>query len=143
MRLADQASLIESKGKGKVKVPIPGLYADKWGCLVTRIEGLAGGTPLRFGGSWDVVSEKVERYVDPNKPQKVVKKGPHDCYCDVGYNCWSMAGCAAARAQTMPPNVPVTVRDTLARDSRARFASVPCSQQGAHRQLWIAWRLRA
>ena len=24
--------------------------------------------------------------------QRVVKKGPHDCYCEVGYNCWSMAG---------------------------------------------------
>ena len=65
----------------------PPLYRDTVGN-----EGLAGGTPLRFGGQWDVVSQKVERWVDPNKPPRQVKKGPHDCYCDVGYNCWNMAG---------------------------------------------------
>lgn len=75
----------------------PPLYKDTVGN-----EGLSGGTPLRFGGRWDVVSEKVEQYQDPNKPQKVVKKGPHDCYCDVGYNCWSMAGCAPAHHVFMP-----------------------------------------
>ena len=56
----------------------PPLYRDTVGN-----EGLSGGTPLRFGGRWDIVSEKVEPFVDPDKPQKVVKKGPHDCYCDV------------------------------------------------------------
>ena len=65
----------------------PPLYRDSVGN-----QGLAGGTPHRFGGNWDIVSEKVEPYVDPDKAQKVIKKGPHDCYCDVGYNCWSMAG---------------------------------------------------
>ena len=65
----------------------PPLYRDTVGN-----EGLAGGTPLRFGGQWDVVSQKVERWQDPNKAPRQVKKGPHDCYCDVGYNCWNMAG---------------------------------------------------
>jgi hypothetical protein len=63
----------------------PPLYRDTVGN-----EGLAGGTPHRFGGKWDVVSEKVEQQHE--RPQRAVKKGPHECYCDVGYNCWSMAG---------------------------------------------------
>ena len=53
---------------------------------------LAGGTPLRFGGKWDVLSKNLPDKDDDPKPQRVVKKGPHDCYCEVGYNCWSMAG---------------------------------------------------
>ena len=65
----------------------PPLYRDTVGN-----EGLAGGTPLRFGGQWDIVSKKVVFPTDEDKPQRTVKKGPHDCYCDVGYNCWSMAG---------------------------------------------------
>lgn len=46
---------------------------------------LAGGTPLRHGGIWDIVSEKVTPWQDPNKKPNVVKKGPHDCYCEIGY----------------------------------------------------------
>ena len=57
----------------------PPLYRDTVGN-----EGLAGGTPLRFGGQWDVVSQKITPWQDPNKPPRVNKKGPHDCYCDVG-----------------------------------------------------------
>jgi len=64
----------------------PALYRDTVGN-----DGLSGGTPLRMGGQWDIVSAKVAAD-HGNKPQRVVKKGPHDCYCDVGYNCWSMAG---------------------------------------------------
>ena len=64
----------------------PYLYKDTVGD-----DGLAGGTPSRFGGKWDVLTKHIP--VDHgDKPQRVVKKGPHDCYCDVGYNCWSMAG---------------------------------------------------
>ena len=82
----------ESKTELPPSIPVsairnPPLYRDTVGN-----EGLAGGTPLRFGGEWDIVSEKVEKYVDPNKAQRTVKKGPHDCYCDIGFNAWSMAG---------------------------------------------------
>ena len=52
-------------------------------------DGLAGGTKNCFGGVWDIVTPKV---VDEEPKQRVVKKGPHDCYCEIGYNCWSMAG---------------------------------------------------
>ena len=82
----------DSKAELPGSVPIsairnPKLYRDHVGN-----DALAGGTPLRFGGQWDIVSDKVERWVDPNKKPNVVKKGPHDCYCDIGYNAWSMAG---------------------------------------------------
>ena len=73
----------------------PPLYRDTVGN-----DGLAGGTPQRFGGQWDIVSEKVEAWKDPTKGQRVVKKGPHDCYCDIGYNAWNMAGCAPCRPST-------------------------------------------
>ena len=56
----------------------PALYTDTVGN-----DGLAGGTPLRFGGEWDIVSEKVAR-MDPSG-SRTVKKGPHDCYCEIGY----------------------------------------------------------
>lgn len=58
----------------------PALYRDTVGN-----EGLAGGAPLRFGGQWDVVSAKVAPD-HGDKPPRVVKKGPHDCFCEVGYN---------------------------------------------------------
>ena len=82
----------ESKTELPPSIPVsairnPPLYRDTVGN-----EGLSGGTPLRFGGRWDIVSEKVEPWVDPDKPQKVVKKGPHDCYCEIGFAAWSMAG---------------------------------------------------
>ena len=47
----------------------PPLYRDTVGN-----DGLAGGTPQRFGGQWDIVSEKVEPWKDPTKGQRVVKK---------------------------------------------------------------------
>ena len=53
---------------------------------------LAGGTPKRFGGRWDVMSHDIP--LPAYEKQRVVKKGPHDCYCDIGYNCWSKAGTA-------------------------------------------------
>ena len=45
-------------------------------------------------------ARSVWMYFNKDKPidyshqtgQRVVKKGPHDCYCEIGYNCWSMAG---------------------------------------------------
>jgi hypothetical protein len=52
---------------------------------------LAGGTPLRFGGQWDIVSQKVTPWQDPNKKPNVVKKGPHDCYCDIGCAPWDIS----------------------------------------------------
>jgi hypothetical protein len=54
-------------------------------------DSLAGGTPLRFGGRWDVLHKDTPQW-DSGKPQRVVKQGPHDCYCGIGYNCWSQAG---------------------------------------------------
>lgn len=64
----------------------PSLYHDTVGN-----EGLTGGTPKRFGGRWDVLSKDVPTDYG-GKPQRVVKKGPHDNYCEVGFGCWSMAG---------------------------------------------------
>ena len=57
----------------------PALYRDTVGN-----EGLAGGTPLRMGGEWDIVSNKVPQLQDPDKPPRGLQKGPHDCYCEVG-----------------------------------------------------------
>jgi len=65
----------------------PALYKDTVG-----YDGLSGGTPYRFGGRWDVLCKNEPLPEDDDKPQRVVKKGPHDCYCDIGYNAWSMAG---------------------------------------------------
>ena len=65
----------------------PALYRDTVGN-----DGLAGGTPQRFFGKWDVLSKNDPGPDHSDKPQRVVKKGPHDCYCDIGYNAWSMAG---------------------------------------------------
>jgi len=64
----------------------PQLYRDSVGD-----EGLAGGTPKRYGGRWDVTSN-LTPINHGDKPPRVVKKGPHDLYCDIGYNCWNMAG---------------------------------------------------
>lgn len=73
-------------GVPKAALRHPALYQDTVGN-----DGLTGGTPHRFGGRWDVLSR--QREIDHgDKPQRVVKKGPHDCFCEVGYNCWSMAG---------------------------------------------------
>jgi len=88
----EQLGASDSKMELPSRIPVsairnPALYRDTVGN-----DGLAGGTPQRFTGLWDIVSEQVPPFVDPNKPQKVIKKGPHDCYCDVGYNCWNMAG---------------------------------------------------
>ena len=90
----------DSKAEVPSGVPVsairnPFLYQDTVGN-----EGFAGGTPLRFGGQWDIVSAKVEQAQDPDKPPRELRKGPHDCYCDIGYNAWSMAGCATQKAQT-------------------------------------------
>ena len=64
-------------------VAYPFLFTDSVGDL-----GLAGGTPKRFGGRWDCTQTGL-----PNKPpRRVVKKGPHDCYCEIGFAAWSMAG---------------------------------------------------
>jgi len=65
----------------------PALYRDTVGN-----DSLSGGTPYRFGGRWDVLSKNDPEPDRGDKPQRVVKKGPHDCYCDIGYNAWSMAG---------------------------------------------------
>jgi len=65
----------------------PYLYKDTVG-----EQGLAGGAPTRFGGRWDVLTKDMPIDYSHNPTQRVVKKGPHDCYCDIGYNCWSMAG---------------------------------------------------
>merc|ERR1711871_493982 len=64
----------------------PALYKDTVGA-----DGLSGGTPYRFGGRWDVLS-KNEPIDYGEKEPRVVKKGPHDCYCEIGYGAWSMAG---------------------------------------------------
>ena len=64
-------------------VAYPFLFTDSVGDL-----GLAGGTPKRFGGRWDCTQTGL-----PNKPpRRVVKKGPHDCYCEIRCAAWSMAG---------------------------------------------------
>ena len=65
----------------------PDLYRDTVGG-----DCLAGGTPLRFGGRWDVLTKHLPIDHDESKPARVVKKGPHDCYCEIGYNAWKMAG---------------------------------------------------
>ena len=80
-----------SKGELPTSVPVPArkhpeLYRDTVGD-----EGLAGGTPARFGGRWDVLAN-LKPIDHGDKPPRVVKKGPHDLYCDIGYNCWNMAG---------------------------------------------------
>mmetsp|Transcript_49420 Transcript_49420/g.122827 ORF Transcript_49420/g.122827 Transcript_49420/m.122827 type:complete len:191 (-) Transcript_49420:260-832(-) len=70
----------------KAATQYPALFRDTVGD-----EGLAGGTPKRFGGRWDVTAN-LNPVSHEGKPVRVVKKGPHDQYCDIGYNCWKMAG---------------------------------------------------
>jgi len=65
-------------------VSYPFLFTDSVGDL-----GLAGGTPKRFGGKWDCTQRQP---TTDSKPPRVVKKGPHDCYCEIGFGAWSMAG---------------------------------------------------
>ena len=66
----------------------PYLYKDTVGA-----DGLAGGAPTRFGGRWDVLTKDMPiDYSYQGDKQRNLKKGPHDCYCDIGYNCWKMAG---------------------------------------------------
>lgn len=88
----EKAAASDSKTELPSGVPVsalrnPALYRDTVGN-----EGLAGGTPLRFGGDWDIVSEKVAQAQDPNKVPLNRQKGPHDCFCEIGYNCWEKAG---------------------------------------------------
>ena len=71
----------------KAAVSYPHMFRDTVGDL-----GLAGGTPKRFGGRWDCTWAGVPPDKDPSKPPRVVKKGPHDCYCEIGFAAWSMAG---------------------------------------------------
>ena len=65
-------------------VSYPFLFTDSVGDL-----GLAGGTPKRFGGKWDCTQRQPST---DEKPARVVKNGPHDCYCEIGFGAWSMAG---------------------------------------------------
>ena len=70
-------------------------------------ESMVGGTPARFGGKWDCTLthapdgrtfkpwESVGLTINPDgsvseaeKKHREVKVGPHDCYCEVGFNCW-------------------------------------------------------
>ena len=60
----------------------PELVKDSVGDL-----GLAGGTSKRFGGKWDTTANLKPRSGDKLVP--VAKKGPHDCYCEVGFGCFS------------------------------------------------------
>lgn len=64
----------------------PELFRDSVGD-----DALTGGTAKRFGGRWDVTANNVPIDHGSHAP-RVVKKGPHDCYCDIGFNAWSMAG---------------------------------------------------
>ena len=87
----------DSKAELPMGVPVsalrnPKLYVDHVGN-----DMLAGGTPLRFGGQWDIVSEKKELWQDPNKKPNVVKKGPHDCYCEIG--------CASREPKAQPGDI--------------------------------------
>ncbi len=54
-------------------------------------DGLCGGTPKRFGGRWDC-TQRGPNELDGDKPMRVIKNGPHDCYCEIGFGAWSMAG---------------------------------------------------
>ena len=60
----------------------PELVKDSVGDL-----GLTGGTPKRFGGKWDTTANLQPLSRETASP--VAKKGPHDCYCPVGYGCFS------------------------------------------------------
>ena len=72
----------------------PDLYRDSVGD-----EGLAGGTPKRFGGRWDCASTLSGTSQDDSPSRKrEVKKGPHDCYCEIGFGCFSQT------AQARPEN---------------------------------------
>jgi len=53
-------------------------------------DGLAGGTPKRFGGRWDVTTIGQPGF--ETNPSLVVSKGPHDCYCEIGFHAYQMAG---------------------------------------------------
>ena len=87
----------------------PALYKDTVGG-----DGLAGGTPYRFGGRWDVLTKNqpIDYSYKGEKPPRVIKKGPHDCYCDIGYNAWSMAGKVSCA-----DFAPESANSTLARHS--------------------------
>mmetsp|Transcript_24453 Transcript_24453/g.47644 ORF Transcript_24453/g.47644 Transcript_24453/m.47644 type:complete len:186 (+) Transcript_24453:232-789(+) len=75
-----------TKAPSRIALRNPELYRDSIGD-----EGLAGGTPKRFGGRWDKTAVASE--LDQSIPSgHVVRRGPHDCYCDVGFKAWSMAG---------------------------------------------------
>ena len=77
------------KNVPKVALEYPELFRDSVGD-----EGLAGGTPKRFGGRWDctAVANEIEA-LQGGSPTRS-RKGPHDCYCEVGFKCFSQAGAA-------------------------------------------------
>lgn len=61
-------------------------------------EALLGGTPKKYGMMWDINSlfdpetiAAAQAALDPNKKPREVRKGPHDCYCEIGYGCWDPA----------------------------------------------------
>ena len=69
----------------KTALARPDLYRDSIGD-----EGLAGGTPKRFGGRWDC-SSHASPGSGGSPTQRECKKGPHDCYCEIGFGCFSQA----------------------------------------------------
>ena len=131
-----------SEAKGELPAGIPGsairnpkLYRDHVGK-----DGLAGGTPNRFGGQWDLVSERAERWVDPDKPPNVVKKGPHDCYCDIGYNCESagLDPMTCAFELLLACTLPASLHPLFCSPRRRRIDTHLCrlveGRQSAHRK---------
>jgi len=87
-RTSCSRSALESpmKAPPKVAMRFPELYRDSVGD-----EGLAGGTAKRFGGKWDLTTNvKGGPPPDPDKPlvSHSSRKGPHECYCEVGFGCW-------------------------------------------------------
>lgn len=68
----------------------PNMFVDTIGN-----DSLIGGTPKSRGMTWDINSlydpetiAAARAAMSPNKQSREVRKGPHDCYCEIGYGCW-------------------------------------------------------
>jgi hypothetical protein len=72
-------------------------------------EALLGGTPKKSGMMWDINSPydpetiaAAQAALDHNKKPREVRKGPHDCYCEIGYGCWDPAASSPAKHHGRP-----------------------------------------
>lgn len=71
----------------------PNMFVDTVGD-----EGLVGGSPKKAGMMWDINAPydpetiaAAQATIDSTKPPRELRKGPHDCYGEIGYGCTNLA----------------------------------------------------